>query len=185
MTPLMCSAAPSVVKSSSRSARRFSSLGSTPAASRRLSMVPLLSSAARIPLPSATSAAAVSLSSSDTSSPLHVRPLVFFAFPLAKTPNVEPATRSGRRRQRCATPESAWRRMAAMSSRVKPGLGSDRLPTQEREIKMPARIVVTEFVSLDGVMEAPGGEPGFKYPDWTLQYVRGDHGNQFKLDETR
>ena len=28
---------------------------------------------------------------------------------------------------------------------------------------MPARIVVTEFVSLDGVMEAPGGEPGFKY----------------------
>ena len=50
---------------------------------------------------------------------------------------------------------------------------------------MPARIVVTEFVSLDGVMEAPGGEPGFKYPGWPFQFERGDDGNQFKLDETR
>jgi dihydrofolate reductase len=50
---------------------------------------------------------------------------------------------------------------------------------------MPARIVVTEFVSLDGVMEAPGGEPGFKYPGWTFEYERGEDGNQFKLDETR
>ena len=49
---------------------------------------------------------------------------------------------------------------------------------------MPARIVVTEFVSLDGVMEAPGGEPGFKYPGWTFEFDRGDDGNQFKLDET-
>jgi dihydrofolate reductase len=49
---------------------------------------------------------------------------------------------------------------------------------------MPARIVVTEFVSLDGVMEAPGGEPDFKYPGWTFEYDRGDDGNQFKLDET-
>jgi dihydrofolate reductase len=49
---------------------------------------------------------------------------------------------------------------------------------------MAARIVVTEFVSLDGVMEAPGGEPGFKYPGWTFEYERGDDGNQFKLDET-
>jgi dihydrofolate reductase len=50
---------------------------------------------------------------------------------------------------------------------------------------MAARIVVTEFVSLDGVMEAPGGEPGFKYPDWTFEFDRGEDGNQFKLDETR
>ena len=50
---------------------------------------------------------------------------------------------------------------------------------------MPARIVVTEFVSLDGVMEAPGGEPGFKYPGWTFEFDRGDDGNRFKLDETR
>jgi dihydrofolate reductase len=49
---------------------------------------------------------------------------------------------------------------------------------------MAARIVVTEFVSLDGVMEAPGGEPDFKYPGWTFEFDRGDDGNQFKLDET-
>ena len=49
---------------------------------------------------------------------------------------------------------------------------------------MAARIVVTEFVSLDGVMEAPGGEPDFKYPGWTFEFERGEDGNQFKLDET-
>jgi dihydrofolate reductase len=49
---------------------------------------------------------------------------------------------------------------------------------------MAARIVVTEFVSLDGVMEAPGGE-SFKYPGWSFEFDRGEDGNQFKLDETR
>jgi dihydrofolate reductase len=45
------------------------------------------------------------------------------------------------------------------------------------------RIVVTEFASLDGVMEAPGGED-FKYKGWSFQFDRGEDGNQFKLDET-
>jgi len=49
---------------------------------------------------------------------------------------------------------------------------------------MAARIVVTEFSSLDGVMEAPGGEPDFKYPGWSFEFERGDDGNQFKLEET-
>jgi dihydrofolate reductase len=45
------------------------------------------------------------------------------------------------------------------------------------------KLVVTEFMSLDGVVEAPGGEE-FKYPGWTFAFDRGDDGNQFKLDET-
>jgi dihydrofolate reductase len=45
------------------------------------------------------------------------------------------------------------------------------------------RIVVTEFVSLDGVMEAPGGED-FKYPGWSFEFDRGEDGNRFKLEET-
>jgi dihydrofolate reductase len=45
------------------------------------------------------------------------------------------------------------------------------------------RIVVTEFMSLDGVVEAPGGED-FKYPGWSFEFDRGDDGDRFKLDET-
>ena len=46
------------------------------------------------------------------------------------------------------------------------------------------RIVVTEFVSLDGVMEDPGGSENFRYGGWTFEIDRGDEGNKFKLDET-
>jgi dihydrofolate reductase len=46
------------------------------------------------------------------------------------------------------------------------------------------RIVVTEFVSLDGVVEAPGGGESFKHGGWSFEIARGDEGDQFKLDET-
>jgi dihydrofolate reductase len=46
------------------------------------------------------------------------------------------------------------------------------------------RIIVTEFVSLDGVMEAPGGDDNFVRGAWTFEFDRGDEGNKFKLDET-
>jgi dihydrofolate reductase len=47
-----------------------------------------------------------------------------------------------------------------------------------------ARIVVTEFVSLDGVMEAPGGGEEFEHGGWTFAIDRGAEGDRFKLDET-
>jgi dihydrofolate reductase len=46
------------------------------------------------------------------------------------------------------------------------------------------KIVVTEFVSLDGVMEDPGGAEDFKYGGWSFKFSRGDEGDKFKLDET-
>jgi dihydrofolate reductase len=45
--------------------------------------------------------------------------------------------------------------------------------------------VVTEFISLDGVIEAPGGGEGYKHDGWTFEFDRGEEGNEFKLDETR
>jgi dihydrofolate reductase len=47
------------------------------------------------------------------------------------------------------------------------------------------RIVVTEFVSLDGVVEDPGGSEDFKYGGWSFEFERGDEGNAFKFEETR
>jgi dihydrofolate reductase len=46
------------------------------------------------------------------------------------------------------------------------------------------RIVVTEFISLDGVVEDPGGSEDFKHSGWSFEIDRGDEGNKFKLDET-
>jgi dihydrofolate reductase len=46
------------------------------------------------------------------------------------------------------------------------------------------RIVVTEFVSLDGVMEDPGGAENFAQGGWSFKISRGDEGDKFKLDET-
>ncbi len=46
------------------------------------------------------------------------------------------------------------------------------------------RIVVTEFVSLDGVMEDPGGSESFRHGGWSFEFSRGDEGDRFKLDET-
>jgi dihydrofolate reductase len=45
------------------------------------------------------------------------------------------------------------------------------------------RIVVTEFVSLDGVMEDPGGSEDFEHGGWSFEFERGDEGDKFKLDE--
>lgn len=45
------------------------------------------------------------------------------------------------------------------------------------------KVVVTEFVSVDGVFEDPGGSESYEHGGWTFEYKRGDDGDRFKLDE--
>jgi dihydrofolate reductase len=45
------------------------------------------------------------------------------------------------------------------------------------------KLVVTEFVSIDGVFEDPGGSERYEYGGWTFEYDRGAEGDRFKLDE--
>ncbi len=45
------------------------------------------------------------------------------------------------------------------------------------------KLVVTEFVSVDGVFEDPGGAEDYEHGGWTFEYDRGEEGNAFKLDE--
>jgi dihydrofolate reductase len=45
------------------------------------------------------------------------------------------------------------------------------------------RIVISEFVSLDGVMEDPGGAEDFKHGGWSFEFSRGEEGDAFKLEE--
>ncbi|HEY7691513.1 MAG TPA: dihydrofolate reductase family protein [Gaiellaceae bacterium] len=46
------------------------------------------------------------------------------------------------------------------------------------------RIVVTEYMSVDGVVEAPSGTESFERVGWTDGFSRGPEGDQFKVDET-
>jgi dihydrofolate reductase len=47
------------------------------------------------------------------------------------------------------------------------------------------KIIVSEFVTIDGVMEAPGGgEPSFPLGGWAFRFQSGAEGNKMKLDET-
>jgi dihydrofolate reductase len=45
------------------------------------------------------------------------------------------------------------------------------------------RIVVTEFVSLDGVMQDPGGAEDFEHGGWSFEFSRGEEGDKFKYEE--
>jgi dihydrofolate reductase len=45
-------------------------------------------------------------------------------------------------------------------------------------------LVVTEFVTVDGVFEDPGGSEDFERGGWAFEFDRGDDGNKFKADET-
>ncbi len=45
------------------------------------------------------------------------------------------------------------------------------------------KIVVSQFITLDGVVEDPGGSEGFDRGGWAFKYERGPEGDKFKLDE--
>jgi dihydrofolate reductase len=45
------------------------------------------------------------------------------------------------------------------------------------------RVVVSQFVSVDGVIEDPGGSEGWDRGGWAFRFDRGPEGDKFKLDE--
>jgi dihydrofolate reductase len=45
-------------------------------------------------------------------------------------------------------------------------------------------IFVTEFISLDGVVEDPGGAEGYRHAGWSFAFDRGEDGDRYKLQET-
>jgi dihydrofolate reductase len=46
-----------------------------------------------------------------------------------------------------------------------------------------SKVVVSEFVSLDGVVEDPGGAEGYKHGGWSFKFNRGAEGDKYKVDE--
>ena len=46
------------------------------------------------------------------------------------------------------------------------------------------KLIVSEFVSVDGVMEAPGGEEGYRHTGWVFDFPQDPAQVQYKLDET-
>src|ERR671939_998038 len=45
------------------------------------------------------------------------------------------------------------------------------------------KLVVSQFVTVDGVVEDPGGAEGFERGGWAFKFDRGPKGDKFKLDE--
>jgi dihydrofolate reductase len=45
------------------------------------------------------------------------------------------------------------------------------------------KVIVSEFVTLDGVMEDPGGAEEFEHGGWAFRFERGPEGDKFKFDE--
>lgn len=45
------------------------------------------------------------------------------------------------------------------------------------------KLVVTEFVTLDGVIEDPGGSEGSPHGGWAFRFERGPEGDRFKYEE--
>jgi dihydrofolate reductase len=46
-----------------------------------------------------------------------------------------------------------------------------------------AKLVVSQFITIDGVVEDPGGAEAFERGGWAFRFERGPEGDRFKLDE--
>jgi dihydrofolate reductase len=46
-----------------------------------------------------------------------------------------------------------------------------------------SKLVVSEFITLDGVVEDPGGAESFEHGGWSFKFEQGPEGEQYKLDE--
>jgi dihydrofolate reductase len=46
-----------------------------------------------------------------------------------------------------------------------------------------SKVIVSQFVTVDGVFEDPGGSEKAERGGWAFQFDRGPEGNEFKLDE--
>ena len=65
---------------------------------------------------------------------------------------------------------------------VAPGERCKQPIEYERETTQMRKIIVSEFVTLDGVMEDPGGAEGFKHGGWTFQFGSAEQ-QHFKVEE--
>ena len=45
------------------------------------------------------------------------------------------------------------------------------------------KLVVSQFITVDGVIEDPGGAEQFERGGWAFQFDRGADGDEFKMDE--
>jgi dihydrofolate reductase len=48
---------------------------------------------------------------------------------------------------------------------------------------MSGKVVVTEFITVDGIIQDPGGSGEYDRGGWSFEYDRGEDGDKFKLDE--
>src|ERR1700737_1181594 len=62
------------------------------------------------------------------------------------------------------------------------GNGSSRATGTQGNETM-GKLVVTEFITLDGVIEAPGGVEEFEHAGWSFKLNRGEDGDKFNFDE--
>src|SRR5438552_101796 len=75
-----------------------------------------------------------------------------------------------------------WRVRGRARGRV-PVRHPSHVQRQEDRRSTMGKLVVTEFITLDGVIEDPGGGETFERGGWAFRFDRGEEGDKFKLDE--